>query len=190
MQGRGINASLNEEGRRQAEALAERFAREHLDAVYASTLMRAKETATIVARQHAHLRVVLRSDLEEMSWGIHEGATPGAEIEATYDRWRAGDYSFAAPEGESILDVQERGMHAIREIVVREKGRRILVITHGRFLRVVLASMLDGYGLSRMDEFHHANTGVNEVEYDGASFRASLLNCTAHLNGTRVAGLN
>jgi probable phosphoglycerate mutase len=56
------------------------------------------------------------------------------------------------------------------------------VVTHGRYLRVLLASVLDGYGLEQMHELGHANTCVNRLVHAGDSFRAELLNCTAHLD--------
>jgi probable phosphoglycerate mutase len=72
-------------------------------------------------------------------------------------------------------------------IVMREKGKTVLVVTHGRYLRVLLASVLDDYGLDDMHRLDHANTCVNRVVHADGRFRAELLNCTAHLspNGER-----
>ncbi len=73
-------------------------------------------------------------------------------------------------------------MRALDHIVRNEKGNTVLVVTHGRFLRILLASVLDEYGLSRMEEIHHANTGLNHLEFDGRRFVARRLNCTIHLD--------
>ena len=190
MQGRRIDSSLNASGRRQAEALARRMSGVSLDAIYTSTLARARETALAVARLHPHIPVHQLSDLEEMSWGILDGSRPGVGIEEAYARWRGGDYAHAVEEGESILDVQTRALRAIRGIVDDEAGNTILVVTHGRFLRVLLASLLEGYGLARMDDIRHANTSVNHLVFDGRSFRARLLNCTLHLQEPTPISLN
>ena len=56
-----------------------------------------------------------------------------------------------------------------------------LVVAHGRFLRVLLATLLNDYGLERMHEIHHTNTGVNHLVGDCDRFEARRLNCTAHL---------
>jgi broad specificity phosphatase PhoE len=58
----------------------------------------------------------------------------------------------------------------------------VLVVTHGRFLRIVLASLLDEYGLTRMHELPHSNTAVNRLVHRKDTFEAELLNCTAHLD--------
>ena len=55
------------------------------------------------------------------------------------------------------------------------------LVTHGRYLRVLLASLLDEYGLRDMHRLDHANTCVNRVVHVDGTFRADLLNCTAHL---------
>jgi len=73
VQGRGVDAPLNERGRRQAEALARRFAAVPLDAIYASPLRRALETAEAVRRYHPDVPFFQVVDLEEMDWGELEG---------------------------------------------------------------------------------------------------------------------
>jgi probable phosphoglycerate mutase len=185
MQGGGIDSTLNDTGRRQAEHLADRLRETTFDAVYASTLRRARETADILAAPHEPIRREFLDDLQEMSWGVFEGTQPSAErdekIGAIKSAWRNGAYDRPVEGGESILDVQERALRAVRHLMDEEAGRTILVVTHGRYLRVLLASVLEDYGLDQMHEFGHANTCVNRLVHDGDRFRADLLNCTAHL---------
>lgn len=186
MQGRRINSQLNDTGRRQAEAVARRLADVSFDAAYASSLRRAIETAEIITADRPGLPIRQLPDLDEMSWGIHEGEPWSAQLESSLAamraRWDQRDFAHRVEEGESILDVQERGLRAIEEIVHRHPGETVLVVTHGRFLRVLLASLLDAYGLERMDEIEHANTGVNRLVVEEGRFSAELLNCTAHLD--------
>jgi probable phosphoglycerate mutase len=89
--------------------------------------------------------------------------------------------------GESIRDVQARALQAIDHVVAREAGRTVLVVAHGRYLRILLASILEDHTLSDMHRLGHANTCVNRVEHDGSRFRATTLNCTAHLSGHSAA---
>ncbi len=190
VQGRGIDAPLNATGRRQAEALARRFAQIPLDALYSSPLQRAAATAEAIRCYHPQVPFYLMKDLEEMGWGTLEGkpyAPPYAEqIDYAYARWQAGEYGYRIPGGESILDVQQRALRALEQILEAQAGRTVLVVTHGRWLRILLASILPAYGLARMEQLPHTNTAVNQIIYDGQSFRAVRLNCTAHLEEPAV----
>ncbi|PEN15413.1 phosphoglycerate mutase [Longibacter salinarum] len=185
VQGSGIDSVLNETGRSQAQRLGRRFAAESIDVVYSSTLVRAKQTADIVTK---HLESVERcqlDDLREMSWGVLEGEPPSdtrdSSLEEIKTFWSNGKYGHAVDGGESILDVRERAVRAAQHIVEVEGGRNILAVTHGRFLRVLLASICEDYDLSHMSTLGHSNTCVNRVVYRDGVFRADLLNCTSHL---------
>jgi broad specificity phosphatase PhoE len=188
MQGRGLDAALNAAGQQQAEAVAQRFATTPLDAIYASGLRRAIETAETVHRHHPRLTLRQNPDLDEMAWGVYEGTPPSPErdaaLDAIYQKWDAGQYEAAVDGGESILDVQARGVRAIRSITESHSGDTVLVVTHGRMLRVLLASLLEGYTLDHMGTFDHSNTGVNELQYHQGRYEPRTLNCTAHLDGT------
>lgn len=186
VQGRRINSHLNPTGRAQAQALAERLRDLPLDAIYASRQHRAVETAEAVAACHPGVPLVQLADLEEMSWGALEGEPPSARtretFEAIYAAWQAGDFGARVPEGESVFEVQARALRAYRRILAEQAGRTVLIVAHGRLLRVLLASILPDYGLARMHDIHHANTSVNKVVVeDGGAPCAELLNCTAHL---------
>jgi len=102
-------------------------------------------------------------------------------MRAIKSRWRDGAYDHSIEGGESIRDVEARGQRAIRHILTEEAGRTALVVTHGRYLRVLLASILEGHGLEDMHRLDHANTCVNRVVYANGQFQADLLNCTRHL---------
>lgn len=186
VQGRRIDCSLNETGRMQARALAGRLRDVRFDAVYASPLRRARETAEIVVAGRPELSIRLDPDLEEMSWGIYEGEgwTPRIRelLERLTARWDQGVFDEPVEGGESILDVQIRALRAMDALLERHPGQTLLVVTHGRFLRVLIASLLETYGLQRMHDIEHANTGVNILIHETNLFRAELLNCTIHLD--------
>lgn len=184
MQGRLIDSTLNATGRSQAEALARRLADVRFDVIISSALRRAIETADAVARRHGSVARKRLPDLDEMNWGILEGKPWSDRLAATIEdvnvQWAQGRYDYRIGRGESILDVQARAVRAVDHILDRHAGENVLVITHGRFLRVLLATVLD-CGLERMDDFRHANTGVNILTHFDGRFEYSLLNCTEHL---------
>jgi broad specificity phosphatase PhoE len=112
---------LNEHGRRQAAALAARLARERIDAVVASDLARARETAEIVA-ERLGLRVTLDPDLRERDWGTWEGLTAS-------ERERV---ALASETGEQH---RTRILAALERIAARHPDGRVLVVTHGGSMR-------------------------------------------------------
>jgi probable phosphoglycerate mutase len=191
IQGGGVDSELNAAGRAQAEALARRLRSVSFDALYASTLRRARQTADILARPHEPLSRTHLHDLSEMDWGVFEGEPPSEErdalMKALKSKWRDGAYDRAVEGGESIRDVQERAQRAIRHILTREVGRTVLVVTHGRYLRVLLATILDDYGLKHMQELGHSNTCVNRVVVEEGRAWADLQNCTAHLSSAEMS---
>lgn len=185
VQGRGVDTPLNETGIRQAQALAGRFSTIKIDAIYSSPLIRALQTARCVAQTCGELPVGTNPGLEEMSWGIFEGQSHSDELASAFDemktRWHHGEHDFRVEGGESLLDVQARGLDAMEDIHTNHIGQHVLVVAHGRFLRILLASLLEEYGVKRMEELTHTNTGVNHLVHDGTRFVAKLLNCTEHL---------
>ncbi len=191
IQGGGVDSELNDTGRAQARALAERLQSAPLDALYASTLQRARQTADILARPHEPVSRTHLRDLSEMDWGVFEGAPPSEERDAAMGAiksdWRAGHYDRTIEEGESIRDVQARARRALRHILVREAGRTVLAVTHGRYLRVLLATFLDDHGLEDMQALGHSNTCVNRVVCEDGRAWAELQNCTAHLSSAEVS---
>lgn len=187
VQGRGVDTPLNEKGMSQASALAARFADEKLESLYSSPLTRARQTAQQVARSCGFTEdFPTDPDLEEMSWGIFEGQSHSPELTTAFAemklRWHEGEHDFRVERGESLRQVQSRGVAAIDRILAAETGKRVLVVAHGRFLRILLASLLEEYGIKRMEELEHTNTGVNYLIHDGQKFRAEYLNCTKHLS--------
>jgi broad specificity phosphatase PhoE len=116
---------LNELGRRQAKELAEKLAGEGADAIYASDLTRAKETAEIVGARLG-LTVVIDADLREKNWGSWEGLTGDERVHVEF-------------EGESTKEHRDRVVRAVRRIAERHPGQRVIVVTHGGSLRRVQA---------------------------------------------------
>ncbi len=184
MQGRRIDASLNDRGQRQAALLGERFREVALDAVWVSPLLRARQTADAVLSHHPGVPVVIEPDLAEMSWGEMEGLSiddVAEDLRAFAAEWRDGRFDRRVGGGESIRDVEIRARAVVDRLLERHRGETVLAVTHGRYLRVFLAAALDRGGLRTMDRFQHANTGVYRLVHDGTAFVADLENCTAHL---------
>ena len=119
---------LNDYGRRQAGELAERLAgEEEVDAIYASDLARARETAEIVGARLG-LPVGVDPDLREKNWGTWEGLTGDERVHVEL-------------VGESTAEHGERMLRALRRIAERHPEGRVVVVTHGGSLRRVQAAL-------------------------------------------------
>lgn len=129
LQGRTDNP-LDDVGLAQAEAVATYLAPELLSdtLIVCSPLLRARQTATAIAKGvGASLEIDER--WIELDYGSYEGLRQ-AEVPANVWReWRA-DSDFAAPQGESLNQVQERVAQACDDLAQRLDGRTAVVVSH------------------------------------------------------------
>jgi broad specificity phosphatase PhoE len=127
---------LNQTGREQAQALAEQVAHDPPAAIYSSDLLRARETAEIVAAR-VGVAVVLDARLREVDVGEWSGLTM-AEIEHSYPDGarRRVEGGTGWEQGETYEATGARILGALREIASRHDGR-VLVVTHGGAMRAV-----------------------------------------------------
>ena len=143
---------LNARGREQATTLAEELAPEGVDAIYASDLSRARDTAEIVG-EHLGVPVVLDPDLREIDVGSREGLT-GDEV---------GDRPW---DGEDHESHGERILRAVRTIAERHPGQRVAVVSHGGSLRRIQVAVY-GMALPVLE-----NCAVWELAHEDGNFRA------------------
>jgi probable phosphoglycerate mutase len=134
---------INEYGRAQARALAERMRREGVAAVASSDLARARDTAEIVARMLGVAVARVDADLREQRFGLFEGLTRG-ECEARFPEELARcrvDARAAPPGGESRQALLARVGAAVRR-VVDELASPALVVMHGGAMRSLLRELV------------------------------------------------
>lgn len=151
---------LNDVGRRQAAELAARVAPLGIVALWCSDLSRARETADIVGVQLG-LRPRLDPRLREANRGRWEGRLfidIEREERELYGAWRRAGPGFRFPEGESLLEQQQRVAASLRD--VRVSGELpALVVCHGGSIRTMLCRS-DPRGLGAFHEFEVPNTAV------------------------------
>jgi broad specificity phosphatase PhoE len=156
---------LNDRGREQAHALAERVAREHPDltSLYCSQLSRARETAEIVGAA-VGLEPVVDARFAESFRGEWEGFL-FPQIEARdpegFAAFRRAGADFRFPGGESMQEHQDRVLAGIED-VRRNGGSPALVVCHGGSIRVALCHR-EGVGLDHFWDFQVPNTVLVEL---------------------------
>jgi probable phosphoglycerate mutase len=127
---------LNDAGRGQAAELAERLAGDGIAAIYSSDLVRASQTARVVA-DRLGLAVVEDEGLREIDVGSWSGLTR-AEVEQRfpegYARWLGGELGH---DGETREELTERVVGAVERIAAGHPSETILVVTHGGAIRAI-----------------------------------------------------
>lgn len=177
---------LNETGRRQAQALAQRLASEAIDAIYASDLQRAQATAELAAAPHG-LRVQTEPRLREITFGAWEGLTYEEIKERDPERltaWYDDPLHTSPPDGETLSQVAERVEAALEEIVQAHPDETVLIVAHGGTLRLTICLALGvspgSYWRFDIDVASLSELNVYENVYEeGATLNA--LNDTTHL---------
>jgi broad specificity phosphatase PhoE len=147
---------LDATGRAQAAELAERAVGYRFCALWCSPLLRARETADVVARR---IGLEPREDARLMEtdaghWTDRSFAEVRARTPELFDAFAAGDPSFAFPGGESFAQQQERVGAALREVQRRELPA--LVVCHGMVIRAALA----GRAGRRVERFQRVPNGA------------------------------
>lgn len=187
VQGRRIDAPLDETGKKQALELAQWFSDKHLDAIHCSSLQRTYQTALPTANMHG-LSISAHKELDEMDYGDLEGSTtlnPNADFYRLRSVWEKGDISHPAPNGESPFDVLNRAQSKCTEIIQNSGKDAILFMIHGRLIRILIAHWL-GLGLEKMHLITHSNAGINVLSCSDNLFQAELLNYTQHLSTSDI----
>ncbi|MGH8986576.1 MAG: histidine phosphatase family protein [Acidimicrobiia bacterium] len=174
---------LTARGRAQAERLAAWLACERLDAVIASPLRRARQTAAPIAVAH-RLEVEVGHELVEYD-ARADHYIPAEELKATRDvRWQAMlDGRWEEFGGEAPERFRDRIVPALSSVVERFPGGRIAVICHGGVINVYLGALL---GLDRHLWFEPGYTSISRVAAARSGERSVVsLNETAHLVAAR-----
>jgi broad specificity phosphatase PhoE len=183
--GKGLNAR----GRAQAARLAERVARSRPDALFASDLERAVETARIVTEASPGLPVNVEPDLREVDVGAWTGKSHHEIEELFPEEWAAWSSGLDVRRGggETYAELAERIERAVVRIVAAHEGKRVLLVSHGGAIKSYVARILgvSGEGLRALAGVGNCGLTVIERDARGRS-RLHAWNDTAHLEGLVV----
>lgn len=169
------NPPLDEEGARQAAALAALMRDERIDRVYASPLRRALQTALPVALLH-DLEVDVRPELREINYGEYEGLTKESRLHL-----RTVHRHDPMPGGESLFDLYQRVAAFGAELRnVLRIGRRVVVVGHFWSNRM-LAGYLRDLPFDRIVDaplYKPANGSVYEITWRAGASGVPLMAAT------------
>ena len=136
--GRMAGVHLNEEGKAQAEILAERLGRISLDAIYSSPLERTVETATPLAERHG-LEIRTSENLAEVDIGDWSGMSFDQLVnDPLWKRYNTFRTGTRPPNGELILEVQQRIVVEIERIRSEYPEGIVAIMSHADPIKTVL----------------------------------------------------
>lgn len=200
MQGGGFDIPLNDNGIRQAHALAAELKDVPFHVIASSHLSRASETANVLFQLQSSpsssnsakdvlLQRNIRPEFGEFRFGKFEGMALHGEqkdhaMKKEFDEVNEHIYSninYSWPEGgESVGDVDKRMRSGLRDLVAAFDRGHVCVVGHGRSNRVLLASLLHGDPLQHRD-IEQGNTCINVLDVDaGGTWTAHVLNYVEH----------
>lgn len=187
VQGRGIDAPLNETGRQQAGAFFNHYKNEGFDKVYVSSLQRTYQSVeSFIKLDIPHERL---EGLDEISWGIKEGLAFEAKSHNHYlktlEDWKRGELDSRIEGGESPLEVMARQRKSMEYILSKTDEQKVLICMHGRAIRILVCWML-GYPLHLMESFGHSNLGLYIFNYSETNISLVTANEVSHLQGVEL----
>jgi phosphoserine phosphatase len=184
LQGRKHNPPLARLGVRQAEATRDFLAVRPIDVCYCSPLLRAMQTAKIVAEPHGITPIAVPELIEchvgrweNMDWQEIRWFDADAYRQFMHDPGR-----FGYPGGENFQEVEARASAAIENILARDEGRDILVVSHHVVNRIYLSGLL-GLPLDQARQVSLDNCGISVVTRENDQTSVSMLNAAFHLQG-------
>jgi probable phosphomutase (TIGR03848 family) len=171
---------LNQVGRDQAQALAQRLASVEVAAVYASPLERTLETAEIVAAPHG-LPVVVREELGEVRIGRWTGQP--LEKLRKLRLWRKVQFVPSAmrfPGGESFQEVQMRAVAELERLCTEHPKQTVAVVSHADVIKAAVAYSI-GLHLDLFQRLVIAPASLTVLELGGLMPHLLCLNDISHL---------
>jgi probable phosphoglycerate mutase len=175
LSGRREDLPLTSEGVMQARELGRRLAAAPPDAIHASPVQRAQETAGAIA--HACGREVQTvAALDEIDFGDWTGRS-FADLSGTEDweRWNCHRSQARAPGGESMAAAQQRAMDHLMDAASRFAGGTVAMVTHCDIVRAVVAAVL-GLSLDCILQFDVGPASVSRVAAGNWGVRLMSLN--------------
>ena len=166
MQGHS-NSDLSSVGQAQIQALGQWMKNVPFDLIYSSDSLRAKQTAEAITQFSGH-ELQFDQRLREKNLGVFEGLTSEEARERhpeVFRLFKTAGSKYVIDEGESTQQLQDRALEIVDEIRIKHPEERVLLVTHGGFIRVVMKHSL-GLSLETPTRFLIRNTGVFRLVWE------------------------
>jgi len=182
-----LDIALNDVGLWQAARVAQALADEPIDAIYASDLLRAWQTAQAIA-DIAACPLSPHQGLRERGFGEFEGKTY-AEIETTWPEmsllWRKREPDWAPPGGESLATLRQRVFTTASALAAQHIGGQIVLVAHGGVMDM-LYRLATGQSLQAPRAWQLGNAAINRLLWTPDGFTLVGWADTSHLESNSL----
>ena len=166
-----IDLPLSEAGRIQAAQLGERMSDIHLDAIYVSPLLRARQTADAFLQDCPRITAAALTEVGSGEW---EGLR-FSDIYLRYPEYfdlTGSDGGKTPPGGESDEEALNRGLSLLDELK-EHAGKTYLLVTHSGIGRILLCHML-GFPMHRKRTIPMKYASCTEVIREDGTWKVKL----------------
>jgi broad specificity phosphatase PhoE len=182
-----VDISLDNTGRQQAQAIAERLSASNIDSIYSSPLKRALETTRIIK---AKLKIdgAIDDDLTDIDFGGWEGLSFEAVEEQypeLYGLWLTDPHKVKIPDGEDLASVRNRASKVLNRVLKSERGV-IAVVSHRVILKTFICAALS-LDNSYFWQIKQDVGAISILDYQNERFTLSVLNDTCHIDKAKHA---
>ncbi len=177
---------LNDTGREQAQRLAGHLQRRRIrfDAIYSSDLLRAWETATLIA-DRLDVTLTPLPALREIDVGAWSGLTRDEVVSRFHDLWErlhSGEDIPRGGSGETFGQLYDRVVGAVERLMNERPGQTIALVTHGGPVRALLLhAARDKVGVLPRP-LHVGNTSLSIIACMASDWHILAINDMSHLD--------
>jgi len=181
VQGGDSDIELNDTGLEQARKLAAFLGNEPIAAILSSPLQRAIATAEVIASHH-QLPVEVDQGLRELKVGELEGM-PVSNLTTTFKQflmqWWQGGWTVKLPNGESLIELQQRAWKVIEGLLAKHKDGTVVVVSHYFVTLAIILKALE-LPLDCFTRFKVDPGGVSILEFRDFGARLVTFNDTSY----------
>lgn len=176
---------LSDKGLEQAKLLGRRFQNIPVDAVYASPLKRAVETARPIA-ETAGVPIITDEHFKEINFGIWEGGTVQTLSEQygkEFTDFFSDPFTHPFPGDGSFSKVADRAVKGFELLVNQYEGKKVVIVSHGGLLRILIIKLM-GMDTGFYRKLWLNNTAISTIEVHNGNYLLMTLNDKAHIENT------
>lgn len=174
---------LNDEGRKQAEAVGQRLAKASLVAIYSSPLERTIETAQAIAKHHGGLTLRMEAGIGEVRYGEWQGKA--IKKLAKQKAWATVQHypsRMQFPQGETMRGVQARAVDTVERLRLEHEKGIVVLVSHSDVIKMIVAHYL-GMHLDLFQRIEISPASLTVLSLEENRPMVGCVNDTSHLAG-------